>query len=66
VHNWSVFLRLLYQVPFGTPDPVYGKDIGFYLFSLPAYIVIKNYGLSSGRIAGLVQHAAARMTRYGC
>ncbi|MBV9628447.1 MAG: UPF0182 family protein [Xanthobacteraceae bacterium] len=45
VHNWSVFLRLLYQVPFGTPDPVYGKDIGFYLFSLPAYVAIKNWML---------------------
>ena len=45
VHNWSVFLRLLYQVPFGTPDPIYGKDIGFYLFSLPAYVVIKNWML---------------------
>ena len=45
VHNWSIFLRLLYEVPFGTPDPIYGKDIGFYLFSLPAYVVIKNWML---------------------
>ena len=25
--------------------PLYGKDIGFYLFSLPAYVVIKNWML---------------------
>jgi uncharacterized protein len=45
VGNWSVFLRFLYQVPYGANDPVYGKDIAFYLFSLPAYIAIKNWAL---------------------
>jgi uncharacterized membrane protein (UPF0182 family) len=35
VSNWDVFLRFVYQVPYGQSDPLYGKDIGFYLFSLP-------------------------------
>src|SRR6516164_3936704 len=43
VSNWDVFLRFVYQVPYGQSDPQYGKDIGFYLFSLPAYVVIKNW-----------------------
>src|SRR5215831_9025316 len=43
VHNWGVFLRFLYHVPYGANDPLYGKDIGFYLFALPAYVVIKNW-----------------------
>jgi uncharacterized membrane protein (UPF0182 family) len=43
--NWDLFLRFFYQVPYGANDPVYIKDIGFYLFSLPAYIVIKNWML---------------------
>src|SRR5215470_17765072 len=43
VHNWGVFLRFLYHVPYGANDPLYNKDIGFYLFSLPAYVVIKNW-----------------------
>ena len=43
VGNWGIFLRFLYQVPFGADDPLYSKDIGFYLFSLPAYILIKNW-----------------------
>ena len=43
VNNWGVFLRFLYQVPYGASDPLYDKDIGFYLFSLPAYVVIKNW-----------------------
>src|SRR5215510_7335407 len=45
VHNWGVFLRFLYHVPYGANDPLYGKDIGFYLFALPAYLVIKNWML---------------------
>jgi uncharacterized membrane protein (UPF0182 family) len=43
VSNWNVFLRFIYQVPYGQTDPQYGKDIGFYLFSLPAYVVLKNW-----------------------
>jgi uncharacterized protein len=45
VHNWGVFLRFLYHVPYGANDPLYDKDIGFYLFALPAYVVIKNWML---------------------
>jgi uncharacterized membrane protein (UPF0182 family) len=45
VHNWGVFLRFFYQVPYGANDPLYDKDISFYLFSLPAYVVIKNWML---------------------
>src|SRR3981189_1259514 len=40
VGNWGTFLRFLYQVPYGADDPLYNKDIGFYLFSLPASILI--------------------------
>src|SRR5262249_50605142 len=43
VGNWDVFLRFFYQVPYGRSDPLYGKDIGFYLFSLPAYVALKNW-----------------------
>ena len=45
VNNWSVFLQFLYQAPFGTNDPLYGNDISFYLFTLPAYIATKNWML---------------------
>ncbi|WP_024513697.1 UPF0182 family protein [Bradyrhizobium sp. Tv2a-2] len=41
--EWATLLRYLYHVPFGSSDPLYGKDIGFYLFSLPAYIQINNW-----------------------
>ena len=45
VDNWRLFLRFFYQVPYGANDPVYDKDISFYLFSLPAYVAIKNWVL---------------------
>ena len=41
--DWTVLLQYLYHVPYGSSDPLYGKDIGFYLFALPAYVQIKNW-----------------------
>lgn len=40
--QWDLLLRYLYQQPFGSNDPVFNRDIGFYLFSLPFYIFIQN------------------------
>src|SRR5206468_1041406 len=33
---WMSFLKFLNATPVGTRDPVFGRDIGFYLFRLPA------------------------------
>src|SRR5690606_661612 len=33
--QWDTILRSLNGVPFGQVDPVFGRDIGFYVFSLP-------------------------------
>jgi uncharacterized membrane protein (UPF0182 family) len=32
---WDTVLRLLYRSPFGITDPVFSRDIGFYVFTLP-------------------------------
>ena len=32
---WSVVLQMIYQTPFGITDPVFSRDIGFYIFTLP-------------------------------
>ena len=45
--NWNLALRYLYQVPYGQSDPLFGKDIGFYLFSLPAYVELKDWLLTT-------------------
>jgi uncharacterized protein len=33
--EWDPLLRWLNAVPFGATDPVFGRDIGFYFFTLP-------------------------------
>src|ERR1700730_18204248 len=58
LHNWPVFLGFLFQVPFGASDRLYGKNIEFYLFTLPAYVAVKNWMLItvllSAALAGAV------------
>jgi uncharacterized protein len=55
--NWEVALRFLRQVPYGESDPVFGKDIGFYLFSLPAYVALKNWLMVTLFLSALVAAA---------
>jgi hypothetical protein len=33
--QWENYLRFLNATPFGFPDPLFNKDIGFYVFRLP-------------------------------
>ena len=48
--QWEVFLRFGSAVSFDTPDPVYGKDVSFYVFSLPLYRVIQGWLLGAGAV----------------
>jgi uncharacterized membrane protein (UPF0182 family) len=41
-YQWDMFLRYVFQQPFGNTDPIFSKDIGFYVFSLPFYLFIQN------------------------
>ena len=34
-HQWMTWLAFRHAVPFGVPDPVLGRDAGFYVFTLP-------------------------------
>ncbi|MGD0947309.1 MAG: UPF0182 family protein [Candidatus Binatia bacterium] len=43
--NWETFLNWLYGVPFGRTDPLFGKDLGFYVFVLPAYGILRDWGI---------------------
>ncbi len=43
--KWDLILRFIYQVPYGQSDPLFDKDIGFYLLSLPVYIALKDWML---------------------
>jgi len=34
--EWRDAIRFFYGTPFGVVDPVFGRDVGYYVFSLPA------------------------------
>ena len=34
--SWDVILQAIHRTPFGLPDPVFGQDVGYYVFLLPA------------------------------
>ena len=41
--SWDLILRFVYHAPYGGNDPLFDKsNIGFYLFSLPVYVAVKN------------------------
>src|SRR2546430_5131835 len=41
--QWDTLLRWLNAVPFGVSDPVFGRDIGFYFFTLPVLEFVRGW-----------------------
>ncbi|HET6497809.1 MAG TPA: UPF0182 family protein [Coriobacteriia bacterium] len=41
--NWELMRLALAAVPFGVTDPQFGRDVGFFVFSLPALRVIADW-----------------------
>src|SRR3989304_3793637 len=41
--QWESVLLFLNSVPFGLEDPLFGRDIGFYIFQLPALTALYNW-----------------------
>jgi len=52
--QWNMVLSYLNQQPFGSTDPIFGKDIGFYVFSLPFYLFVREQLLIILLFAALV------------
>jgi len=50
---WDTYLRFGAQTAFGLTDPIFSKDIGFYFFSLPFYVYLKNILLVGFFLIGL-------------
>ncbi len=46
--QWELFLRFTNSVPFGQTDPVYGRDLGFFIFNLPVYSFIQGWIMGIG------------------
>ncbi len=45
--KWELFLKAANSVSFQTTDPVFNKDISFYIFSLPVYDFINGWALTA-------------------
>ncbi|MCG6981181.1 MAG: UPF0182 family protein [Deltaproteobacteria bacterium] len=45
--SWMTFLQFLHRTPFGVSDPIYHRDLGFYLFTLPLYYFFQGWYLST-------------------
>jgi uncharacterized membrane protein (UPF0182 family) len=60
--NWSMILRYFHPKSFGISDPIFGRDVAFYVFSLPFYLFLKNWLMGfivfSGVVAILVYRKA--------
>ncbi|MCD6145776.1 MAG: UPF0182 family protein [Methanosarcinales archaeon] len=41
--KWFILLQYLNQVPFNLQDPIFSRDVAFYIFSLPLFLAIKNF-----------------------
>jgi len=41
--RWLDFLRFFNQYAFGVEDPIFGRDVGFFVFSLPLYHFIQGW-----------------------
>ncbi len=44
--KWEEYLRFYYRSPFGLADPIFNRDISFYLFELPIYNFIQGWLIS--------------------
>ncbi len=56
--GWQDMLKFLEATPFGTVDPIFGKDISFYLFSIPVVTLglglLKTIILASIALVGVI------------
>ena len=45
--SWMTFLQFLHRSAFGVSDPIFHRDVGFYIFTLPLYYFIQGWYLST-------------------
>ncbi|HEX3143834.1 MAG TPA: UPF0182 family protein [Pyrinomonadaceae bacterium] len=65
--SWRSFALYFHQAPTNQTDPIFGKPIGFYLFTLPVYDAISSWVVSLAFIAlvAAIIYAALAMTQQG-
>lgn len=47
VTQWQVVLKALNATPFGISDPIFGKDVGFYIFNFPLQRFVQGFIFST-------------------
>ncbi len=52
--EWRMALGFLYRTPFGVADPVFSRDVGYYVFSLPAIAAVLDYVSTMLVLGGLI------------
>lgn len=62
--NWEVILRFFNGQPFGINDPVFHKEIGFYVFSLPFLHLLRGW-LLGALIITLLGSTGVYLLSYG-
>ena len=51
--QWQLWLRYIHSQSFGVADPIFGQDVGFYVFLLPFFQFVTNFLLGGLIITGL-------------
>lgn len=62
---WETVLAFLNATPFSVTEPVFGNDVGFYVFTLPVYDLIVNSLLTALIIGGLLAAATYATGIFG-
>jgi uncharacterized membrane protein (UPF0182 family) len=52
--QWHLVLSYFLQHAFGSPDPIFHRDISFYVFSLPFYLLLQKGLLALFFLSGLI------------
>ena len=63
VAQWESLLLFLYGLPFGIKDPLFAKDIGFYVFSMPFLRYVHGFAVFSVIMTAVVTAVFYTMRR---
>src|SRR6266545_604084 len=66
--QWDQLLRWLNAVPFGVSDPLFGRDVGFYFFTLPVLEFARGWAIAAVlvflyAVRGVIGVATGTITR---
>jgi len=61
--KWEIFLRYFQATPFNISDPLFGKDIGFYVFQLPVLSYLYGWAMATLGLAALLTAVAYLLYR---